>query len=85
MLLFAFVNGNLRGMMPTELTVSLNARVSGITCILSVIRDSPNANEFDDDINGKRLFECLALLPACFVILTIHPVRERDLLVVASW
>ena len=85
MLLFAFVNGNLRGMMPTELTVSLNARVSGITCILSVIRDSPNANEFDVDIDGKCFFECLALLPAFHAIFIIHSVRERDLLVVASW
>jgi len=47
--------------------------------------DLPNADKFDVDIDGKCLLECLALFPARFIVLAVHPVRERDLLVITPW
>ena len=45
-------------------------------------RNSPYADKFDTDIDGKCLFELVTLVPAFFILLGIHFVRERNLLVV---
>ena len=73
-------------MMPTELTVSLGTgEITPSEWRSHTSRsDLPNADEFDVDIDGECLLECLALFPACFIVLAIHPVRERDLLIITS-
>jgi len=44
--------------------------------------DSPHADEFDLDVDGERAFEFVGLLPAEAGRIGVHPVRERDLLMV---
>jgi hypothetical protein len=86
MLSLAFVNGNLRGITPTALTVSLTrSGVSPWHMFLEVRTSNlPNSYKFNIDVNGKRFFKACALTPSKVIVLGVHLVCKRDLLMIAS-
>ena len=78
-----FVNGNVRGTIPTEFTVSLYpvSKPMKLMHVFAPSRNSPYADKFYVDVDGKCLFEFVTLVQA-FIILRILFVRKRNLLVV---
>lgn len=84
-LVFDIVNGSLRGMRPTELTVSL-WWIPSCWVIQSKIWDNiPDAEEIDLNVDGEWVLECIGLLPPQIVTMGVHLVCERNLLMVANW
>jgi len=81
---FVCVNGNVRGTIPTEFTVSLYSVRKPVKLMYAFApsQNSPYADKFNADVDGKCLFELVTLVPAFFILFGIHFVRERNLLVV---
>ncbi len=80
------VNGSWRGIKPTEQTVSLQGALSFGKCAdKQRANQVPDADKFYSDIHREGFFELLTLLPSVFVVASVHPIREGNLLAIPRW
>ena len=87
MALLLETNGNSRGMIPTDATVSLelffygyNTVRNGYTAYWSRVMRSPNTDEFNLYVNGERLLETFATTPTIFIFAVVHGPCKWNLL-----